>query len=73
MLPDGRVITGGGDRRVRLWDPQQPGQPISVTALDDFVYHLDTRRIAESDVLALGTSQGVTLWNLPHRRPPADV
>ena len=25
VLPDGRVVTGGDDGRVRLWDPAEPG------------------------------------------------
>ena len=25
VLPDGRVVTGGGDRRVLVWDPARAG------------------------------------------------
>lgn len=26
-LPDGRIVTGGSDRRVLLWDPGPPPSP----------------------------------------------
>ena len=35
VLPDGRVVSGGGDGRVRLWDLAHPGAPVELGTHND--------------------------------------
>jgi WD40 repeat protein len=41
VLPDGRVVAGGSDRRVQVWDPATPGAgPVEVGRHDGWVMTL---------------------------------
>lgn len=37
VMPGGRVVTGGSDRRVLVWDPARPGDPLELGTHDDGV------------------------------------
>ncbi len=60
-LPDGRVVTGGNDRRVRLWDPDQPGTPVELGTHDDGVSAVAV--LPDGRVVTGGGDRRVLLWD----------
>ena len=61
VLPDGRVVTGGGDGRVRLWDPQQPGRPTELGGHDGAVRGAAV--LPDGRVVTGGVDRRVRLWD----------
>ena len=65
VLPDGRVVTGGRDGRVLLWDPAHPG-----TALAELGRHRgDVEAVAmlpDGRVVSGGRDRRVLVWDPAH-------
>ena len=61
LLPDGRVVTGGGDRRVRLWDPTATEPPVDLGEHGDVVRAVAV--LPDGQVVSGGDDRRVLLWN----------
>lgn len=69
VLPDGRVVTGGTDGRILVWDSARPGaEPIELGTHDFWV--LDVAVLPDGRVASGGTDRRVLLWDPTH--PGAD-
>jgi WD40 repeat protein len=69
VLPDGRVVTGGQDHRVLLWDPAHPGaDPVELGAHDYWV--LDVAVLPDGRIASCGTDKRIMVWDPAH--PSAD-
>ena len=65
VLADGRVVTGGGDRRVLLWDPAHPGTgPTELGRHDGWVEAVAV--LADGRVVTSGNDGRVLLWDPAH-------
>jgi WD40 repeat protein len=61
VLPDGRVVSGGRDRQVLLWDPGDPGSPGELGSHDGWVRALAL--LPDGRVVSGGGDGRVLLWN----------
>jgi WD40 repeat protein len=62
VLPDGGVVTGGEDRRVRIWNPQMPGAtPVELGTHDESVYAVAV--LPDGGVVTGGEDRRVRIWN----------
>jgi hypothetical protein len=71
VLPDGRVVSGGGefDGRVLVWDPSQPGtDPVELGRHDGRVHAVAV--LADGRVVSGGRFGGVLVWD--PSRPGSD-
>jgi WD40 repeat protein len=72
VLPDGRVVSGGFDERVLVWDPSRPGADLvelgrhdgSVTAV---------AVLPDGRVISGGSDKRVLIWNAATQRQVAQV
>ena len=61
-LPDGRVVSGGGDRRVLVWDPARPGStPVELGHHDDEVQAVAV--LPDGRVVSGGGDRRVLVWD----------
>jgi WD40 repeat protein len=62
VLPDGRVVSGGEDRRVLVWDPTAPNaEPVDLGYHDGWV---DTVAVLpDGRVVSSGIDRRVLVWN----------
>ena len=69
VLPDGRVVSGGKDGRVLVWDPSQPGSgPVQVGGHDSWVRAV--AGLADGRVVSSGADGWVLVWD--PSRPGSD-
>jgi WD40 repeat protein len=62
VLPDGRVVTGGTDPQVRVWDPAAPGAaPLDLGSRDGGVRALAV--LADGRVVTGGDDGRVRVWD----------
>ena len=62
MLPDGRVVTGGEDSRVLVWNPAAPGDvPVELGRHDSAVRAVAV--LPDGRVVTGGDDRRVLLWN----------
>jgi hypothetical protein len=63
VLADGRVVSGGDDRRVLIWNTTTKGQ---AAQLDCSVIKLEAVQVgrAETSILVVHEGQGFSLWSL---------
>ena len=65
VLADGRVVTGGGDRRVLVWDPAHPGAgPAELGRHDGWVQAVAV--LADGRVVTGGNDGRVLVWDPAH-------
>jgi WD40 repeat protein len=65
-LPDGRVVSGGYDRRVLVWDPGRPGSdPVEFGRHDGPVVAVAV--LPDGRVVSGGTDRRVLVWNATTR------
>ena len=63
MLPDGRVVSGGGGGMVLVWNPSQPdGDPVELGRHDGPVMALAV--LADGRVVSGGQDQRVLVWSM---------
>jgi WD40 repeat protein len=68
VLPDGRVVTGGWDGRVLVWDPAEPGAgPVELGRHDDAVYAVAV--LPDGRVVTAGGDDRVWLRNVQDSSP----
>ena len=71
VLPDGRIVTGGDDRRLRMWDPHQPAQPSELGT-----HHRSVRAVAvlhDGRLVTGGADGRVVIWNPHHPDQPVEL
>ena len=62
MLPDGRVVSGGGDGRVLVWDPARPGTgPVELGRHDGSVWAVAV--LPDGRVVSGGDDGRVLVWD----------
>jgi WD40 repeat protein len=62
VLADGRVVTGGSDRRVRVWDPADPASsPVELARTGSSVYAVAV--LADGRVVTGGQDGAVRVWD----------
>jgi WD40 repeat protein len=62
VLPDGRVVSGGNDRRVLVWEPSQPGTgPVELGRHNDSVEAVAV--LPDGRVVSGGDDRRVLIWN----------
>ena len=62
VLPDGRVVSGGDDGRVLVWDPAQPGSdPVELGRHDDWVEAVAV--LPDGRVVSGGDDGRVLVWD----------
>jgi Trypsin-like peptidase domain/WD domain, G-beta repeat len=62
VLPEGRVVSGGWDGRVLVWDPSQPGSdPVELGAHDSWVNAV--AGLPDGRVVSGGNDRRVLIWN----------
>ena len=72
VLPDGRVVSGGPDRRVLVWDPAGPGtDPVELGRHDDWVSAVAV--LPDGRVVSGGTDGRMLLWDPATRTEIADL
>ena len=71
VLPDGRIVTGGDDGRVRLWDPDHPDQPVEIGHHDDRVWSVAV--LPDGRIVSGGTDGRVRLWDPDHPDQPVEI
>jgi hypothetical protein len=65
VLPNGRVVTGGADGRIWVWDPQQPGTPL----VDLGTLNSEVRAVAvlpNGRVVTGGADGRIWVWDPQH-------
>ena len=68
VLPDGRVVTGGGDGRVLVWDPAEPGAgPVELGRHEGGVRAVAV--LPDGRVVTGGDDDRVRLWNVQSSSP----
>ena len=68
---DGRVVSGGHDGRVRVWNPQHPGDPLELGRHDGSVRSVT---LIDSGRVASGGNDGrVRVWNLDRPGDPLEL
>ena len=70
VLPDGRVVSGGDDGRVLVWDPAAPGAaPVELGRHDDGVVAVAV--LPDGRVVSGGSDGRVLVWDpaVAGRRP----
>ena len=70
-LSDGRVVTGGGDGRVRLWRTDQPGLPVELGTHHGEVIALAA--LSDGQVLSGGKDGRVRLWRTDQPGVPVEL
>jgi WD40 repeat protein len=72
VLPDGRVVSGGGDGRVLVWDPTRPGgDPVELGLHDSSVTAVAV--LPDGRVVSGGEDRRVLIWNATTQRQVAQV
>jgi hypothetical protein len=62
VLPDGRVVSGGSDQRVLVWDPSRPGSaPVELGRHDDRVEAVAV--LPDGRVVSGGSDRRVLVWD----------
>jgi len=71
VLPDGRVVSGGHDHRVRVWDPAHPGSPLELGRHDGSVRAVAV--LSDGRVVSGGDDHRVRVWDPAHPGSPLEL
>src|SRR5207237_248508 len=71
VLPDGRVVSGGDDGRVRLWDPARPGDSAQLVCSATAFGTTADRQTWQARLVMAHPHGGVSVWSLQPIRSPS--
>jgi len=72
VLPDGRVVSGGHDHRVLVWDPSRPGSgPVELGRHNDVVTAVAV--LPDGRVVSGGGDDRVLIWSVATQRQVAQL
>ena len=71
VLPDGRIVTGGDDSRVRMWDPQPGATPVELGSHDGPVRAVAV--LPDGRIVTGGDDDRVRIWDPQPDATPVEL